>query len=833
MNTGSSEQPLNSVDFPKTEPENQPQESPPELRLVDDDGDENVSGNEEEIGRWELTMESISDIKDDLSRRKSPEVARYFLQKITQVLTEMSQAPSLEMDRDSIDALYEEIERIPDLAEVQESALRALEEMGVISYSPEGLIIADLDRVRNLKAEENIQKLQTIHNSKFYGGKVAVRTLYYTFKNLSVISGEDYEKGAREGKPLFYSPSTAEEAFGVETIKQADFYIGQWEAAGRVSSDHVYPSTEDEANFAEVSLACNIYHPEYGNGYRDEDGRLFVYDQEREEHRPLSGERIFRGSQGIAAEAYSQPARYVETNFPNLNLRGLLVPEDFKVLPAQRIESPYAVKRSVDSNGGVMIDKIQYYIGKQEEIRRSDVYQISDDFAVLCHDGKVTHTFALRDIDDPDLMVQSGPDGEEGYKRIGKEGTGLTPYNHEQFAERSQEESEEDYQRRVDALNNFDIWLKLDDLLGEKGLIFFRQMEFDPETAKILLSAEDRLGEESITEIVDTYQKITRSVREIGNFMRDNLGTMDRGNETAQNVVHRLMEKTLKLLLEYIEEPPSIEQIKSEMTDLQSEVSIFAATFKEAKTEDGVVDMEDFQKFKVEASHGSQIDQESQDKMKQMLTANRMDRPDIIEQASKEFEEALSNPQSTFYILKYDDEIVGFFRMDREGELDARLGSLNIPPKLQGTGIGDETLKRYIEVALNGRIGHASADPRNPITPSYIGRYNFVGESIETYGDSQRPYIEMRLDQALNSRLKYFQAEDDEIVSEYEGNDYQIGQEHIILRFPSNELDKLMEKSEGILSAGQYVMSAFRKVENSNEDNVLYAVYEKKPGQNE
>jgi len=57
--------------------------------------------------------------------------------------------------------------------------------------------------------------------------------------------------------------------------------------------------------------------------------------------------------------------------------------------------------------------------------------------------------------------------------------------------------------------------------------------------------------------------------------------------------------------------------------------------------------------------------------MMQILITNRMDRPDIIEQATIEFEEALANPQSIFYILKYDGKYVAainliYKEMERE-----------------------------------------------------------------------------------------------------------------------------------------------------------------------
>jgi len=785
----------------------------------------------EETERPEDASAFLEELPERMSATKSPEVGRDLLLRIGQLCTEAAQSGRGHLVPGSLAAVVREFEAIPDLETLQEQALRVLEEIGAIYRSPEGAIVARLDRIKML-GHEDIHRFGQLHKSKYYGNKQKYPALFYAFKDRRVISEQDYHAGEREGKPLFYSPASEEEAFDVERIKQADFYLGLWDVGGLVYSGQSYPSIERGTDFTEVALACLIYHPQYGNGYRNEQGKLLVYNQESEEYQPASAEKLFRGNLGLKSNAHIRPAEYIMDHLPDLNRSGLLVPEDIEVRPALGTERPYYIRRLIGPKGSVMIDKVQYYVGKQEEFQGAEVYKIADDLAVIRKDGKITHTFKLRAQGDPALIPHSYTKGGKKtiyYWRTRKEDTLVTPYNQDEFLEKKADETDQEYEARAVPVENFELWSKLDRAFGEKGALNpFRSMELEPGQANKILSVSRKMDPQLMAEVIDSYQKVVRSAREIASYVRESLGAKHADERVIHRVTRHLMKRSLDLLLRYGENPPSPDQIRLELADLQSEVLLFAATFKGLKGENQPIRLEDFAKFKVEVRQGMQITPDERDRMKTMIVQNRMDRPDIIGQAEAEFETALASPNSSFYLLKYGDDLVGFFRMDRQGELDAYIGSLNVPRQIQGSGLGDEALKTYFRQALMGRVGHASADPRNPITPLYIGRYQFVGSGIKQFGETGRPFIEMTLDPGLNSTLEYLNAPDEKIVSAYQHNGYEIGQNQIILRFSEAELDSLMAESETILASGQYLMSAFRRITAEEEKNI-YAVFELKP----
>jgi hypothetical protein len=293
-----------------------------------------------------------------------------------------------------------------------------------------------------------------------------------------------------------------------------------------------------------------------------------------------------------------------------------------------------------------------------------------------------------------------------------------------------------------------------------------------------------------------------------------------------EKIVRKLMRKSLDVLLHQSKESKlSANDLMEKLDALESEVNLFASTYKSLREEGQIINLEDFAKFQFEEAYGRQIISADTDEMKTIIINNRLDRPDIIDQATSEFEKAIQSPDSKFYTLKYDGELLGFFRVDSMGDLDAYVGSFNVSPVIQGSGIGDEVLNKYLIQALAGKIGHADADPRNSIISKYIGRYNFVGQSIENYGDTDRPYIKLLLNPHLNSELKYLTLSDEEIVSSFSNNEYQIGDALIITRFPEAEIDRSLATANEILSSGTYVLSAYRTI-GSKDQKFIYLVFE-------
>lgn len=789
--------------------------------------DEPEESKGEVLGEPSAEKKSITSVVstiEELAENKSPEAARFFTVQLKELLGEsQGSAPDQKLLRKAI----RELEQIPSLRDVQERAFETLKQIGAIRYSPEGEMIANLEKIKGL-THQDLRKTGSILESKYYGANDKSRALFYIFKDRPVISEEDYLAGERESKPLFYSPKSQENAFDINNIKQADFYLGMWELSGKTYSGKAYPSVENGADFSEVSVACLVYHPRYGNGYRDETGKLLVYDPERKEHRPVSGERLLRGSLGLKYDFHNRPAEYVKSDLPDLNQRGLLTSDDFEIKPGLRGEFSYFTKREIDKNGSVMIGGIQYFIGKGKQFDNATVHQISDKTALVYKDGKVTHLFALQNPDNPNLKIQS--QGAKGsYSRATKGIVDLTPFNRETYFKKKEDESDEQFKERAAPVEDFELWAKLNDFFGENvSSNLLDSMELDPNKIRAVLASSEKLGPEFTEEIVKGYQEITKSAREIGNFIRTNLNAKGDDEKTIQSVVRTILKRALNLVLSYGKNPPmSPDQIKTDLANLRSEVQLFANTFKGLKNEGEPIRLEDFAKFQVEVETGDQISQREKDQMEQMIIRNRLERPDIINQARAEFNQALKSSDTSFYLLRYGNDLVGFFRLDRHGKLDAHLGSLNVPREIQGSGIGDEILKTFFTQALNGRVGHASADPRNPITPLYIGRYQFVGSAVKAFGETGRPFIEMSLDPQLNSRLEYLNVPDSEVVALFSRGDHP-GQSELALRFEESQLDALMDRAREILSSGQYLLTAFRKI-TTDRNEYIYAVFELRP----
>lgn len=296
------------------------------------------------------------------------------------------------------------------VSESPQKTLAVLEEHGFLRKENE-IIICNLEKIRDkLNFDFLSDKIWPGSQRKTPEARKVIPTLYYAFRDLPVYSEEDYQRLKKgesvETKPLFYLPEDEEAALSPERIKQSQFYLGLWELKGTLPS--YYPTQKDgwdsKLSIYEAVVACLVFHPQFGNGQRNLEGKLMVnFPEIRDKRRfrpvgryPLTGE--FFESMGYlgSPQKYAtrsllrgHPAEFLLKFCPNLVERRLIKPlEDLRIKQtAERIGSG---AKSPTRRGLVMIDGIRYTLGSEYEGKRGYlVYQLSPNLAAIVkHQGE-------------------------------------------------------------------------------------------------------------------------------------------------------------------------------------------------------------------------------------------------------------------------------------------------------------------------------------------------------------------------------------------------------------------------------------------------------------
>lgn len=340
------------------------------------------------------------------------------------VVPEPSPEPSLEPS----------LEPSPDPApETHERAYDYLRGLGIaIERRPNGAYVVDVDALLTRFTTKGGIHAQPMGEAAYQADpidqehkqKTKVQLLIDLFDGLNIYDKKDIEDyllthdGSDEGmddelepKPLFYIPDSAEAALSIDAIQHARFHKGIWEidSSKKPALQPLHTEGDEEhVGFDEATIACLIYHPQYGNGERDEQGRLVVTFADGA-RRPITAD-FFQGyhfSGSRQAQLRRSPASFFQKDGQSLVREGLIdLQTDFKIQAGSAAEQLYGSNmREPSPKGLVMIDRVRYTLGTEYSAQNGyRVYRLNKEYAAIINiagassSGVVEKVFRLHHV---------------------------------------------------------------------------------------------------------------------------------------------------------------------------------------------------------------------------------------------------------------------------------------------------------------------------------------------------------------------------------------------------------------------------------------------------
>ncbi len=419
-------------------------------------------------------------------------------------------------------------EDLMDFQEFQKVGREYLENIGILERR-EGLLVVDIDLLKKMtssalpfgnKVTQQARGLRTkvsnpddlllVDSRTFRTGreKLAPFAEYYNgdlkdflfnvFYDQPVVSKEEFEIWENEGskleekpkaKSLFYSPDSSVDAFDIQKIKQAEFHLAPWEIRGKQSSE--YSPFHQNLSASEVAYACLVYHPQYGNGERDEDGELQVNYPDDSERRSITQkwlqrvyQKDFSRTRTSGQFIFSPNVALMEGQMPNLYdpnhpEKALLLPSDFRVLANVENSIKFGLRREITHPKGMVMlnDNIRYTLGvhaaSKDGVRRF-VVQISQDLGgiteIINGEEKLVKIFDLLHPGDPRLK-ESKVTNTTVYL-VGIKDINLRNFydSAEEVTTRRPDESDEDFQKRSEAFDFASILKAKQEVVRETGV---------------------------------------------------------------------------------------------------------------------------------------------------------------------------------------------------------------------------------------------------------------------------------------------------------------------------------------------------------------------------
>ncbi len=573
------------------------------------------------------------------------------------------------------------------------------------------------------------------------------------FKDIQAITPEQLRQGDFNEKPFLYIPETADAAIDPAEIKQVDFQTTLWDLAQTHGATEKYPVADGPAaDRLETRLATILFHPSYGDGYRDKNGTLYVRDSETREYKKFSTRTL--GDYNISGNILiAQEGKVVRTNrqglaelAPNLIARGVLHKEDFRAIRSQKTGdySERVVRERIKTHS-VMFNRVNHYVGRQF-IGSKAVLMSPTTGGILEHDDatgeeKLTHVFNAFDSEKFPIPAHRNDFGTANVKD-----TKPRPFNQEEFANDPAVLDYIDFVKAKKDLSEVGVQIESGNIVNETNLaravrILTQQNQYD----KFLNFAKKNkeVGVNALTAASDDAPYV-EAVLKIGSELsaekaRD-FFTLDPQDESTGLAEESVRHTTRELFLNYANNGQAIKnpaETQKALARAKTEVRLSIQALKIAQKNSNV-SIENLRGVQFVAENAADLQPKDRAMMIGVFERARQDLkaadPALFTEELVEFKQKLEASDSQFYLVKRDGVVTAFFRYDTSPNGDQCFGSFNVDGSLQNAGIGKALLQAAIEEKGNKHAIVLSVLATEDSVVNLYEKQGFVKTDTETFG---------------------------------------------------------------------------------------------------
>lgn len=404
--------------------------------------------------------------------------------------------------------------RMANIHEAIETGLEEFEKAGFIEYDEEGKMICDIDKFKTGVDSSFIKKIGPIYSSKHLGENSMTKTIHLLFKDKAAISKEDYEKGSREEKPLFYLPKNKDDALDINKIKESSFYLHLGEVAKnpQYSKGIKYGDIKD-LDYREVLLPLLIYHPKYLNGYRENKTNELKIKDEAGDYEKLKAEHLIKkfsafGSGTNINSNLNTPRLFVRNVLPNLIDNNILLPEDFAITNQSDINSLERQSKNPGKKGYAMFNSVRYTLGSEYESKKGfTAHQLSNELGGIVKKDESGRTeiisiFNLLNEKD-DLKSVSSKTGQ--YWEANAKQCDVRKFDMKKMLPQKPGETDDDYAERINSNADFDNFINISTSFSSQTKINLVSLSFENQLK--LVEIIKKTGLEKIVEFIKIFSE--------------------------------------------------------------------------------------------------------------------------------------------------------------------------------------------------------------------------------------------------------------------------------------------------------------------------------------
>ena len=631
----------------------------------------------------------------------------------------------------------------------------------------ENLIIFDVQRFRNEFSSKHSGLYNQASNFlKRFKNLNTITAIQNVFENCKVISKEDYDKGEREPKDLFYLPKNSDDALDINKIKQSKFYLNLKDIIRSFYHNNFKYGNIENLDYREVLLPVFIYHPQYGDGYRDEStGKLMVRGKNGE-YQKFSAEYIYRNygtmRDEISGMGVDSGRRFLRTVAPHLIENDLIRLTDIQINRNQGDRTDFDQKK-IGRRGVVMFDNVRHTLGFQYE---NDVaHKLNSKIGAVTEidpnrNKKIVALFNI--VSENDAKITS-----RDYIVANIEMTNPQPFDWTNFREKRESETLEEYRERINMVENFQYVIQSEKYLSEKfgislekfspreqfmiakmfnsgekrskrldnfvidfgdiGLKSFLSLEHGgQEMGQKILNIGEKYDQETADKIFAKYAELADYAQDSAQYLVKEFNIKDEAK--AQEIAEHLLRRGKALLAVCAEENLSSEQVIDKLSSIKAEVDIFKESFKLVKSGGENFSLENINVIQLKIKAGVELlrEEKTVKRMREIYLENYLDFPEEFRQKIIEsLDKKLANSQARFYTLYHKGEIVAFNSFTPREDGTVHFANFNVDPEYSFSKLGEAMMEVSLDKESQKNTIVAEAVEGLPIAETYLNKKGF------------------------------------------------------------------------------------------------------------
>ncbi|MFA6131045.1 MAG: GNAT family N-acetyltransferase [Patescibacteria group bacterium] len=277
---------------------------------------------------------------------------------------------------------------------------------------------------------------------------------------------------------------------------------------------------------------------------------------------------------------------------------------------------------------------------------------------------------------------------------------------------------------------------------GVDGAKAFLSAEFGEEFEEVVLRIGETFDADVAKEIFKKFRVLVEAAQKETNILMAEY-LKETPNVDPAKIERLLMERAQRFLENFVEgktAASSREELLKALEETQTDLVILSAILRTTLKENPDLGFDILKDIEFGGYTGEEIDDEDKQEMIRILEKNWAPKgKNFTEFVSEALRTPLMNndPNDIFYVLKRDNDILTFMRLEKKLEEDGSSylygGSFNVNPDVRGSGLGETMMKTVIdEQARTNRI-RVDSEIGTDASIMYIERYKLHVVGAKTY----------------------------------------------------------------------------------------------------